>query len=134
MYLAACGALLALALILNWRSARMLALTFLVGVSIFVPVPRMTAEVFYTFCIVMEIAVAAAAWALDDDSSAGEWMALICVLLVITHIFGYVQDGSGPFSPYRMIVKILEVSQLVACVVLSPIAAPLLRNRDATTS
>lgn len=131
MYLAACAALLALALALNFRDVRMLLLTFLVGVSIFVPVPRGSAEQFYAFCVGFEIAVAAAAWAVDDEESTADWLVSICALLVIVHVLGYYLDGNPPFSPYRAIVKILEVSQLAVCVALSPIAAPLLRNRHA---
>lgn len=134
MYLGACGALLALAFVLNMRDVRMLVLTFFVGVSIFVPVPRATAEQFYLFCIVMELAVAAAAWAADYEETIGEWLASICALLVIVHVLGYYLDGNPPFSPYRAIVKILELLQLGVCVALSPVAAPLLRNRHAIPS
>jgi hypothetical protein len=58
----------------------------------------------------------------------------VCAVLVIAHMLGYALDGYPPFSPYRSIVKLLEVSQLLACVALSPLMAHLLRNRDATTT
>lgn len=133
MYLGACGALLALSAILNAKDTRMLALTFFVAVSIFVPVPRASAEQFYLFCVVMEIGVGISALALDDEG-AGGWLTSICALLVIAHVLGYYLDGNPPFSPYRAIVKILEVLQVGVCVAFSPIAAPVLRNRHALPS
>lgn len=132
MYYPACGVLLAAGLILNCADRRMLALTALVGASIFLPVPRETAEQFYLFCIVAETAIGLAAVALRN--SAGVLIAETCALLVVAHIMGYALDGHPPFSPYRVIVKLLEVSQLVACVALSPVLAPILRNHDAKTS
>jgi hypothetical protein len=129
MYLYACAALWVLALGLNMRDQRALLLAFVVGVSVFVPVPSDTALHFYSFCVSAEILVGLFAY--RTRSSAGYLIANVCALLVITHVFGYVLNGSTPFSPYRAIVKILEVMQLLACVVLSPVAAPILRNRHA---
>lgn len=130
MYQLACAALLILGISLNLQSRRMLALTALVGVSIFVPAPMWSAQAFYMFCIHAEIGVGIIAWL--TGTKAGIIVMDICVLLVLAHIMGYALDGSPPFSPYRVIVKILEVSQLVACAALSPILAPILRNHDAT--
>lgn len=132
MYLAACGALLAAGLVLNAGDRRALLLTALVGASVFLPAPHHSAEAFYTFCIAVDVAIGVLAWA--TRSKAGAAVADLCVLLVIAHIMGYALDGSSPFSPYRIIVKILELSQLAACVALSPILAPILRNHDATTT
>lgn len=129
MYLYACAALWILALGLNMREQRALLLAFLVGVSVFIPVPGDTALHFYSFCISAEIVVGVFAYL--SRSSAGYLIVNVCALLVIAHVFGYVLNGSAPFSPYRAIVKILEVMQLLSCVVLSPIAAPILRNRHA---
>lgn len=130
MYLPACGGLLLAALVLSAPDRRMLLLVLAVGASVFVPAPHETAEQFYVFCAAVEILVAMLAW--RAASVAGILIANICVFLVLAHIMGYVTDGSNPFSPYRLIVKILEVSQLLVCVVLSPVMAPILRNRDAT--
>lgn len=132
MYQLACASLLVLGLVLNVQSRRMLALTALVGVSIFVPAPMQSAQAFYAFCINAEIGVGIIAWL--SGTKAGVIVLELCVLLVLAHIMGYALDGSPPFSPYRVIVKILEVSQLVACAALSPILAPILRNHDATTT
>jgi hypothetical protein len=135
MYLIACGVLLALALVLNVKDFRMLALTSLVGVSIFTPVPRDTAAHFYLFCIAAEVVVGLLAWRLcaGPRGGASEVVAYACAVLVISHFMGYSLDGNPPFSPYRGVVKLLEVVELLACVAFSPIVAPFLRNRDATT-
>lgn len=131
MYLAACGALLALACVLNLRDRRALLLCLLVGLSIFIPAPHDTAAHFYLFCGAAEIVVALCAWRLNVRASGTVINA--CAVLVIAHILGYALDGHPPFSPYRGTVKLMEVLELLACVAFSPILAPILRNRDATT-
>lgn len=110
----------------------MLALTLLVGASVFAPVPSHSEFAFYGFCIAAELTVALVAWGLRARASG--MIVNVCVLLVITHLMGYALDGSPPFSPYRSLVKLLEVSQLVVCLALSPVLAPFLRNHDATTT
>lgn len=129
-YLLACGALLAVGLVLNITDRRMLLLTVVVGAGFFWPPPAQSAAAFYSFCIAVEIAVGLVALRIDRQS--GVWVADIALLLVLAHIMGFVLDGHPPFSPYRVIVKILEVSQIAVCVVLSPVLMPILRNRDAT--
>lgn len=129
MYLQVCGALSISALILNLRDFRMLVISMMVVVSIFVPVPSSNAESFYTFCVLFEILVAVIAWATRKE--AGFLIANACVLLVIAHVMGYSLDGSVPLSPYHVIVKILELVELGICVALSPVIAPILRNQDA---
>ena len=131
MFLIACGVMLLIALAVNLSDRRMLALTFVVGVAFFLPAPRDTAEHFYVFCIAAECAVALLALTIRADGSI--LVAEVCALLVITHLLGYSLDGSPPFSPYRVIVKLLEFSQIAACAALSPVIAPILRNHDAKT-
>lgn len=130
MYLTACFLIMAAGLGLNAFDRRMLALTALVGASIFIPAPD-TYEQFYVFCISAECLVGLLA--LIIRARASVLVAEICVLLVIAHLMGYSLDGSPPFSPYRVIVKLLEFSQLAACVALSPVLAPFLRNHETTT-
>lgn len=132
MYLYTCGVLLLAGLAVNVHDRRMFALTALVGASVFVPAPHDSAEHFYLFCASAEIAVGILAIA--SRGRAGGVILNLCVLLVIAHALGYALDGSLPFSPYRGIVKLLELMQLSACLVLSPVLVPLLRNSDATTS
>jgi hypothetical protein len=130
MYQLACGTLLLVGLILNCTDRRMLALTVIVGASVFLPVPVNTALEFYSICIISEIFVGVMAYRTGRE--AGFLVANACVLLVIAHAMGYALDGSPPLSPYRLIVKILEISQLLVCAALSPVIEPVLRNDDAT--
>lgn len=118
---------------LNRNDRRMLALTALVTVSVFVEPPTASGEEFYSFCIASEVTIAALALMLRCRASV--LIAETCAVLVIAHIMGYAYDaGSHPLSPYRGIVKLLEAVQLLACVALSPRLAPILRNHDATTT
>lgn len=132
MYEALCALLMAAGLAANLRDRRNLALVVLLGVVFFVPTPREYGA-FYLYCASAEIVVALLA-VFVIKSRASELVAYACALLVISHFMGYSLDGNPPFSPYRGIVKLLEISQLVACVALSPALAHILRNRDATTS
>lgn len=131
MYLVACGSMLLVGLILNVMDRRMLALTSLVGASVFIPVPSESAAQFYLFCVACEVGVGLLAWL--SQREAGFIVANICVLLVIAHAMGYALDGSAPLSPYHVIVKLLELSQLAVCAALSPVISPILRNQNATT-
>lgn len=132
MYLLACGAILATGLVLNVGDRRMLALTAMVGVGVFLPVPSESAFQFYASCIAIELMVGVVAFALRAPASL--LVIEVCALLVAAHTMGYALDGHPPFSPYRVIVKLLEVSMLAVCVALSPIVAPILRNHDAKTT
>lgn len=129
MYLVACGILLAVATVLNLTDRRMLALTLLVGATIFLPVPSHTQLQFYGTCIIVETAVLA--YVVFVHSRASGMMAHILLAMIVAHFMGWILDGSPPLSPYRSIVKILECAQLAACVALSPVLTPKLRNRDA---
>lgn len=130
MYLIACGLMLLISLVVNASDRRMLVLTLAVGINIFCPTPD-NFYWFYVTVIGLEIFVIISALVLDANASI--LVAELCALLVITHLMGYALDGSPPFSPYRVIVKLLEFSQLAACAALSPVIAPILRNHDAKT-
>lgn len=130
MYLLACGSLLVVGIILNFLDIRMLVLTVLVGISIFIPVPSETPLQFYSFCIGFELLVAAVAWSTQRE--AGFLIANACFLLVVAHLMGYALDGSAPLSPYHVIVKMLETLELGVCIALSPVLTPILRNTDAS--
>ncbi len=131
-FLLACSALLAVAMAVNLLDRRMLLLTAMVGVGFYWPQPTTSAAAFYTSCIAAEVLVGVAALVLDRKR--GFWIADISLALVISHIMGFVIDGSIPASPYHSLVKLLEFSQIVACVALSPVIAPILRNRDEATT
>lgn len=131
-YLLACSALFVVALVANVTDRGMLLLTALVGVGFYWPQPTDSATAFYISCIAIELTVGAAAMYMDPKR--GAWIAEIALLLVLSHIMGFTLDGSLPFSPYHLIVKLLEFSQIAACVALSPVIAPILRNRDEATT
>lgn len=132
MYETACGVILLLGMALNGQDRRMLFLTALVGIGFFIPAPTDSASSFYIWVIYVDTIVGILALFLQAKASV--MVAELSVLLVIAHIMGYAWDGSLPFSPYHIIVKILEVSQIGACVALSPVLAPVLRNQDASTT
>jgi hypothetical protein len=132
MYLWLCGVSLAIALVVNLRDRRMLALTALVGVSIFLPVPSFTQAQFYGTCILAELLVASL-WSFSG-SRGNNLMSFLCFLMIICHFGGWILDGSSPFSPYRLIIKCLEFSQILTCVALSPLLLKTLRNRYAPSS
>lgn len=132
MYLIACGALLASGLILNIADRRMLALTAIVGVNIFVPIPAESAAQFYTSCIFAETMVIIVC--LSAKARASCFLIHLSVFMIITHIGGFVLDGSAPLNPYRVIIKFFEVSQLLTCVALSSGVCQILRIKHATTT
>jgi len=129
MYLPACGSLLVVGIILNFLDARMLALTLIVGLNIFLPVPAESQFQFYLFCILYETVVALVAYLTRCE--AGFLLMNTCALLVIAHLMGYALDGSAPLSPYHVIVKLLETLELGICIAFSPVLTPILRNQDA---
>ena len=110
----------------DWR---LLGLTALVAANVFTPMPSATALQFYTFCASAEIVVAVAALSLRLPASIP--IAAICALLVVCHVLGYQFDGFPAFSPYRLICKLLEASEILCCAIFSRKALSLLTNRGA---
>lgn len=110
--------LLSAGLWLNRRDPKMLTLTVVVGVSIFLPVPPFeTAAAWYTYCFVAEVAVAAVAFALATRASP--YIVAMCVSLDLMHLVGIFIGPSPGFGPYRIGVPILECAELAACVMMS---------------
>jgi len=112
-------ALLALAAWVNWKDRRMLALTTAVAASIFVPAPTEW-PTYYIFCGLAEIVVALVALRLRAAASVA--IAGICAVLVFVHFMGYYRDGSHPFSQYRALQAILELSEIL-CLSYVPISS-----------
>lgn len=108
------GILLALAIVLNMRDQRMVAVTCVVGFGIFVPIPD---AFFYLICACVEVIVAGLATAID--ARASKPITRISVLLVIFHGMGWVLNGYPPESPYHIMVKVCEYAELVTCIILS---------------
>lgn len=127
MLLNAYAVLLALAFYLNRHDRRMLMLTLAVGASVFLPMPRHSAFLFYLFCMLAELLVALIAIILQ--ARGRELILSLCAALELTHVMGYILDGSSTLSSYRVIVPVLEAAQLVACIALSPAIFARLQNR-----
>lgn len=130
MLLNAYAILVALGLYFNRHDWRMLALTLVVGASVFYPVPRDSAFIFYASCMAAEVLVALIAWSLH--ARASDLVVSLCVVLELTHVMGYLLNGYPALSSYRVIVPLLEAAQLAACVCMSPVLFHRLRNRNPT--
>lgn len=119
--------LLGAGLIANCKEWRMLALTMLIGVNLFIPIPSDTAFQFYFCCILAEFAVILGAISLRTQATA--LVIQVSIVLVVLHIMAYYIDGNPPLSPYRVLVKLCEYSQLCTCIFFSKGFLPSLRNR-----
>ena len=108
------GILLAIALALNVRDSRMLALCAVVGAGIFFPVPD---AYFYLICAMIEALIALLA--IRISASASKPVARISMLLIIFHGLGWLLNGFPPESPYHALVKISEHAEILACIILS---------------
>jgi hypothetical protein len=106
--------LLGAALALNLGNKKMLALTAVVGVGVFIPVPDQN---FYLLCVLGEILIGLLAYRIDAYASGV--IVGISSLLVAFHISAYFFDGYPLASPYHILVKISEHSELLACIILS---------------
>lgn len=111
--------LIVLGVMLNWRDRPALALASVVGFSALFPVLSFvdTAWQFYTVCGLVDGLVGLLALWLR--TRAGGYVASVCGALVVFHILGWQLNGYLPNSPYRVLVKIAEYAQLIACVSLS---------------
>jgi hypothetical protein len=110
----------------------MLALSLLVGASIFASPPMDSRTHFYVFCILVELAVLM--FSLTYKCHVSSLMAYICGVMIISHIGGLVLGGGLPLSPYQLIIKFLEFSQIVSLMALSPVLRRTIRNTYATTT
>lgn len=116
------GILLAVALAANACDWRMFSLSAIVGFGIFVPIQD---AYFYLICACVEVFVATAAVYLN--ARASKPVMRISALLVIFHGLGWWLNGYPPESPYHIMVKVSEYSELIACILLS---RPFLQRSD----
>lgn len=115
--------LLAVALVLNWGDRRALALTLVIGLSLVIPVNQFTIRTdFYIACIFFELLVILCA--LHIDTRATRFVILMCLLLIGLHLVGWQAGGHKPDSPYRLLAKIAEYAEIIACILF---ANPLMR-------
>jgi hypothetical protein len=106
--------LLGIGLALNLGNKKMLTLTAIVGVGVFVPVPDAN---FYLLCVLGEILIGLLAYRLD--AYASDVIVGISALLAMFHVAAFFFDGYPAASPYHILVKISEHAELLACILLS---------------
>lgn len=106
----------------------MLALTLIVGFSLLVPVNRFTDySNFYAVCAGAEILWALLALRLRTQASY--FIVAMCTMLVAYHLNGWYFGGYQHQSPYRVLVKICEYAEILACCLFSnPILRLLKKN------
>lgn len=107
--------LIVLALVVNYDDRRALALTLIVAFSLLVPVNQFTTRAnFYLVCGLFEILFALIA--LRIDTRASQFIALMCLMLFAFHMVGWNASGHKPDSPYRLLAKIAEYAEIIACI------------------
>lgn len=113
--------LLCAALWLNRQCWRTLLLTVAVGASIFVPIPTAaTPTLWYLQCLVMEVMVGVISLVFRTHASSA--LVTFSGLLCLVHVTGMVVGPQPGFGPYRAIVPLLEICQLLTCCLLSEAA------------
>lgn len=116
------AALLSLALLFNARDIRMLALSAMLGVGIFLPIPPVH---FYLICALGEALIGLIAIRLVTPASL--FIARVSLLLMAFHFMGWLLDGYPLSSPYHFLVRICEHAELLSCIALSK---PILKRFD----
>jgi hypothetical protein len=119
--------ILTVALVLNWGDRKAIYLTLIVGLSLVLPVASFTwRSNFYLVCGLFEILFALCA--LRINTRASEFVALMCVMLFAFHMIGWDVGGHPPDSPYRLLVKIAEYAEIIACALFANPTLMLLKN------
>lgn len=115
--------LLAVALVFNWGDRNAIAMTLIVALSIVIPYNQFTMRSnFYLVCILSELIVALCA--LRINTRASQFIVLMCVILAAFHAIGWDVGGHKSDSPYRLLAKIAEYAEIVACIIF---ANPIMR-------
>ena len=120
--------LLCLGLWSNRLDARHLALTFIVGAGVFLPLPDFsnTPKLFYLSCLAGELCIMLAA--LRRFDCMGQVITYLSILLCICHVVGFFIGPQPHLSPYRVVVPLLEYAELVTCAITSKPALKLIKD------
>lgn len=111
-------ALFGLALWLNRKDWHMLGLAVAVAFGIFVPIPdASTASLWYFQCIIVELVVILAAVLMQ--AAASKPVVLFGVVSIAMHMTGISVGPQWGLSAYRLAIPMLEISQLLSCILLS---------------
>lgn len=118
---------LAVALVVNWGDRRAICLTLMIGLSLLIPVNQFTTRAnFYLVCGLFEILFALISFRIATRAS--DFVIMMCVILFSLHMVGWDAGGHKIDSPYRLLAKIAEYAQIVACIVLANPFIRLLKN------
>ena len=119
--------LIAVALVLNWGDRKAIALTLLVALSLVLPVNQFTMRSnFYLVCILFELLIALCA--LHINTRASQFIILMCAMLAAFHAIGWDSGGHKIDSPYRLLAKIAEYAEIIACIIFANPIMRLLTN------
>jgi hypothetical protein len=119
--------LITVALVLNWGDRKAICLTLIVGLSLLIPVASFTwRSNFYLVCGLFEILWALCAIRINTRASA--FVAVMCAMLFSFHMIGWDVGGHPPNSPYRVLVKIAEYAEILACIIFANPIVRLLKN------
>lgn len=116
------------ALVVNLNDRKMLALVCVVGAGFFLPIPRYTADIFYTCAILDELTVCYLARKIACPASKP--IILICACMVICHLAGMILDGYPVLSAYRILIPFLENATFVVCILFCRYLSNVLYNHE----
>lgn len=119
-------ALIIVALTLTWGDWRAFAMSATVGASLIAPIPATSALQFYLICLMCEVLIGLLAVRLMTPAS--HLIYTVSAMLAAFHILGWYLGGYPADSPYRILVKICEYSEIIACSLLSKPIIRLLKN------
>jgi hypothetical protein len=119
--------LIGITVIANCKEWRMLALSLLIAANVLLPMPGRYAEDFYLSCIIAELIVIAGAVLLR--TAATLLIVEVSVVLIVMHVMAYYGNGHLPLSPYRVLVKLCEYTEIFTCIMFSKGFFKGLRNR-----
>lgn len=121
------GILLVVALVINWGDRKAIALTLVLAVALVLPVNQFTTrDNFYLVCALFEVLIALCA--LRIDTRASGFIVLMCAMLAAFHLVGWDTGGHKIGSPYRLLAKIAEYAEIIACILFANPIMRLLTN------
>lgn len=119
--------LLTVALVINWGDRRALALTLVIGLSLVIPVNAFTTRSnFYPVCSLFELLIILCAFHIDTRAS--RFVILMSIMLIGFHMVGWQAGGHKIDSPYRLLAKIAEYAEIIACIIFAKPILRLLKN------
>jgi len=107
--------ILVIALLINCRNTRMIILTAVIGIDVFLPIPETSGRAVWCIdCIFVDAITALAVMMVNAETSFA--LFVTCITLVIIHLV-YLQAGAVHFPEYKMLLPSLECVMLMFCVI-----------------